>query len=61
MPNVIISEACHREIRMVIALLKSDPHTAIALFGCRFLEILGQELALVVEIVGCALWCVSEK
>ena len=61
MPNVIISEACHCEIRMVIALLKSDPHTAIALFGCRFLEILGQELALVVEVVGCALWCVSEK
>ena len=63
MPNMIIRETRHREIRMIVALLKPDPHAPFPAlcFRGRFLEIFGEKLVLGVEVVCCALcfwgWC----
>lgn len=59
MPHMIIRKRCHREITMIIPLLEPNPYTTIALLRRRLLEILREQLALVVEIVGCALVTIS--
>lgn len=51
--HMIVGESRHGEITMVVPVLPSDIHFPLAL--CGFLELFGQELALLVEIVGCAL------
>lgn len=55
MPHMIIRKRRHREITMIIPLLEPNPYTTISLLRRRLLEILGEQLALVVEVVGCAL------
>lgn len=61
MPHMIIRKARHREIAMIIPLLEPDPHTAIAFLRRRLLEVLGEQLVLVVEVVGRALSIISNR
>ena len=53
MVYMIVGEGRHGEVAVIVTVLPTDVHFAFAL--SRFLEIFGQELALFVEVVRCAL------
>ena len=54
--HVIIGKSRHGEITVVVAVL--PPHVHFA-FACgRFDQVFGEQLALMVEVVACALFCV---
>lgn len=50
---MIVRKGSHGEVTVIVPVLPSDVHFALAL--CRFLKVLGQQLPLLVEIVCCAL------
>lgn len=52
---MIVRKSSHREITMIIPVLKPDVHFPFLPFFGRFDKVLGQELGLFVEIVVCAL------
>ena len=53
MIDMIVGETGHGEVGMIVAVLPPHVHFSLALR--RFLKVLGEELALLVEIVRCAL------
>lgn len=58
MIDMIVSEGRHGEVAVIVPVLPANIHFAFAL-SC-FLEVLGQELALFVEIVGCTLFPIDQ-
>ena len=62
MPDMIVRKRRHGEITVIVPVLPSHVHFALALG--RFEEVLREQLALFVEVVVCALIffvCVSER
>ena len=57
MIDMIVGESGHGEITVIVTLLPADIHFALFSLG-GFGEVFGEELALVVEVVGCALFIV---
>ena len=53
MPHMIIRKTRHREIAVIVPILHSQVHLPLPLGS--FHEVLRQELALLVEVVGCTL------
>lgn len=51
MIHMVIGKRCHSVIAMVVVGLVSDLDALHAVLGCRLFEILGKELALLVEVV----------
>ena len=57
MPDVIIGESRHGEIAMVVALQEPDPRPpTLSVLRRGVLEVFGEELFLVVEVVGGSLF-----
>ena len=61
MIHMVISEACHGEVAMVVIGLEPnvDARVDASFFGCAG-EIFRQELSLLVKIVSSPLWMVSD-
>ena len=58
MPHVVVRKRRHREITVIVPVL--PPHVHFAFARGRFDKVLGEQLALFVEVVVCALVCASE-
>jgi hypothetical protein len=59
MLDMVIRKARHRVVAMVVVRLVAHPHALHARVPGRRLEVLGEELALFVEVVAGALYTVS--
>ncbi len=58
MIHMVVGEGRHGEVAMIVPVLPADIYSPLA--PCRFFEILGQELSLLVEVVGYSL-CIDPR